>query len=75
MLALTIPLDAVTGEAVPMEATHQLVAQGEFLAEEGAVALHALILLAGALAAQVVVEKSGCGFTDERHNKKKSSWR
>ena len=25
--------------------------------------------------AQVDAEKSGCGFTNERHNKKKSSWR
>ena len=73
-MALTILLDAVTGEVAPMEAYLQMAAQEEFLAAEGAVPLHALIRLEGALAAQGAVLRLGCGFTDEWIDSKKSSW-
>ncbi len=52
-----------------------LARQGELLAEV-AVAEEVPIMLEGAV--QAVMEQtaqSGCGFTNERHNKKESSWR
>jgi len=33
------------------------------------------ILMTNTLEAMGLEAKSGCGFTNERHNKKKSSWR
>jgi hypothetical protein len=44
----------------------------EFLAAEEA---GAVVLMPGEPEAQVDAERSGCGFTDERNNKKKSSRR
>jgi hypothetical protein len=38
-------------------------------------AVEEVLVVAQMMAVQAHAEKSGCGFTNERHNKKKSSWR
>ena len=45
------------------------------LAESQAEAAAAEAVVAVVLEGQVDAAKSGCGFTNERHNKNKSSWR